>query len=84
MDWHGLVSITQAQAKERGRADVHRNFYAQVKLNSYFLYNPHILNIDALSGALFTLRTQYNQTQYDEGARDGLDIWYLGIMLSGF
>ena len=31
MDWHGLVSITKTQAKERGRADVHRNFYAQVR-----------------------------------------------------
>ena len=31
MDWHGLVSISEAQAKERGRADVHRNFYAQVR-----------------------------------------------------
>ena len=36
MDWHGLVSITQAQAKERGRADVHRNFYAQVSFDSNF------------------------------------------------
>ena len=32
MDWHGLVSISEAQAKERGRADVYRNFYAQVRL----------------------------------------------------
>ena len=36
MDWHGLVSITQAQAKERGRADVYRNFYAQVSFDSNF------------------------------------------------
>ena len=36
MDWHGLVSITQAQVKERGRADVHRNFYAQVSFWDIF------------------------------------------------
>ena len=38
--------------------------------------NPHIANIDAISGVLFTLRIQYEytQTQYDEGARDGIDI----------
>ena len=32
MDWHGLVSISEDQAKERGRADVYRNFYSQVRL----------------------------------------------------
>ena len=39
--------------------------------------NPHISNIDAISGALFTLRIQYEytQTQCDEGTRDGIDIW---------
>ena len=44
-------------------------------------YNPHIANIDAISGALFTMRIQYEctQTQCDEGARDGNDIWYMGI-----
>ena len=44
-------------------------------------YNPHIPNIDAISGALFTLRIQYEytQTRCDEGARDGIDIWYMGI-----
>ena len=38
-------------------------------------------NIDAISGALFTLTIQYEytQTQCDEGARDGIDIWYMGI-----
>ena len=32
-----------------------------------YTYNPHIPNIDAISGALFTLRIQYEytQTQYD-------------------
>ena len=41
----------------------------------------HIPNIDAFSGALFTLRIQYEyaQTQCDEGARDGIDIWYMKI-----
>ena len=34
-------------------------------------YNPHIPNTDAISGALFTLIIQ---TQYDEGAKDGIDI----------
>ena len=31
--------------------------------------------------ALSTLRIQYEyaQTQCDEGARDGVDIWYMGI-----
>ena len=37
--------------------------------------------IAAISGALFPLRIQYEftQTQCDEGARDGIDIWYMGI-----
>ena len=44
--------------------------------------NPHIPNIDAISGSLFTLRIQYKrpQTQCDEGARDGIDVWYMGII----
>ena len=44
--------------------------------------NPHILIIDAISGALFTLRIQYGytRTQCDEGARDGIDNWYMGII----
>ena len=43
----------------------------------------HRPNIDVISGALFTLRIQYEyytQTQCDEGARDGIDIWYMGII----
>ena len=46
------------------------------------LGNPHIPNIDAISGALFTLRIQYEftQTQCDDGARDGIDIGYMGII----
>ena len=37
--------------------------------------------IAAISGALFPLRIQYEftQTQRNEGARDGIDIWYMGI-----
>ena len=43
----------------------------------------HIPNIDAISGALFKLRIQYEytQTQCDEGARDGTDIWCIGIII---
>ena len=43
--------------------------------------NSNIPNIDAISGALFILRIQYEyaQTQCDEGARDDIDIWYMGI-----
>ena len=46
--------------------------------------NPHIPNINAISGALFTLRIQYEYTQIhcDEGARDGIDIWYMGIIIN--
>ena len=42
----------------------------------FILYNPNIPNIDAFSGALFTLRIQYEYTQVqcDEVARDGIDI----------
>ena len=46
--------------------------------------NPYLPNIDAISGALFTLRIQfeYTQTQCDEGARDGINIWLMGIIRS--
>ena len=45
--------------------------------------NSHLPNIDAISGALFTLRIQYGftLTQCDEGAKDGIDIWFMGIIL---
>ena len=45
------------------------------------MYSPHIPNIASISGALCTLRIQYEytQTRCDEGARDGIDIWYMGI-----
>ena len=41
----------------------------------------HIPNIDAISGALFILRItyEYTQIQCDEGARNGIDIWYTRI-----
>ena len=46
-------------------------------------YKPHMSNIDAISGALFTLRIQYEytQSQCDKGARDGIDIQYMGIII---
>ena len=46
------------------------------------IHNPYIPNIEVISGALFTLRIQYEytQTQCDEGARDGNDIRYMGII----
>ena len=45
--------------------------------------NSDISNIDAICGALFTLTIQYEytQTQCDEGASDGIDIWYMGIII---
>ena len=53
-----------------------------IKFGSTINCKPHISNIVAISGALFTLRIQYEytQTQYDEGARDGIDIWYMRII----
>ena len=49
----------------------------------FISYNPHIPNIDAISGAPYTLRIQYEctQTQCDEGARDDINIWYMGIKI---
>ena len=40
-------------------------------------YNPHIPNIDAISGALFTVRIQYEKLNV---MRDGIDTWYMGII----
>ena len=50
----------------------------------YLGYKTHIPNIDAISGALFTLRIQheYTQTQCHEGARDIINIRYMGITIS--
>ena len=47
--------------------------------------NPHIPNIHAISGVLFTLRIQfeYTQTQCDEGARDSIDILIWGLLFFG-
>ena len=58
----------------------HFALFFYILVNYY--YNPHIPNTDAISGALFTLRIQYEytQTRCDEGARDGIDIWYMGII----
>ena len=38
-----------------------------VIISNLLWHNPHIPNIDAISGALFTMRIQceYTQTQYD-------------------
>ena len=62
--------------------DVLLNFTAN-SISKDFAGNLHIPNIDAISGALFTLRIQYEytQTQCDDGARDGIDIWLMGIIL---
>ena len=44
--------------------------------------NPHIPNIDAISGALITLSLSLLilNSQCEEGARDGIDIWCMGII----
>ena len=61
--------------------DLTANTFFAVSLN-YIDYNPHIPNNDAISGALLILRIQfeYTQTQCYEGARDGIDIWYMWII----
>ena len=48
-----------------------------------FSGNPNIPNIDAISGALITLSLTILilNSQCEEGARDGLDIWLKGITL---
>ena len=43
-------------------------------------YNPHIPNIDAISGALITLSLSILNSQCEEGAIDGIDIWYMTII----
>ena len=44
----------------------------------------HIPNIDAISGALITLSLNILilNSQCEEGARDGIVIWYMGIIWS--
>ena len=46
-------------------------------------FNPHISNIDAISGALITLSLGILilNSQCEDGAREGIDIWYMGIIL---
>ena len=46
----------------------------------------HIPNIDAISGALITLSLiiLILNSQCEEGARDGIDIWYTGIIFRNF
>ena len=58
------------------------NAYVEEAISYVAYYMGHIPNIDAISGDLFTLRIQYEytQTQCDEGARDGINIWYMGII----
>ena len=45
-------------------------------------YNPHLPNIDAISGALIkmSLSILILRSQCVEGARDSIDIWYVGII----
>ena len=45
-------------------------------------YKPHIPNIDAIPGALITLSLSILilNSQCEEGARDGIDIWYMWII----
>ena len=61
--------------------------YGFFKYRNLFLKiicNPHIPNIDAISGALSTLSLSILilNSQCEEGARDGIDIWYVGIIKS--
>ena len=43
----------------------------------------HITNIDPISSALITLSLSMLilKSQYEEGAKDGIDIWYMGIII---
>ena len=64
MDWHGLVSISEAQAKERGRADVYRNFYAQVRLtflNIFGVFDKNQNKSEKTYIQIFTGSSKYNQ-----------------------
>ena len=49
-------------------------------LFGYVPYNPHMPKIDAISGTLITLSLSILLNyQCEEGARDGIDIWYMRI-----
>ena len=56
-------------------SDTHALFLSILILNSHMPY------IDAISGALITLSLSILilNSQCEEGARDGIDIWYMGI-----
>ena len=45
-------------------------------------YNLHLPNIDAISDALITMSLSILilRSKCDEGARDSIDIWYVGII----
>ena len=49
--------------------------------NTFQKYNPHIPNIDVISDALITLSlsTLILNSLCMDGARDVIDIWYMGI-----
>ena len=61
------------------------NAYVEEAISYVAYYMGHIPNIDGISGDLFTLRIQYEytQTQCDEGAKDGIDIWYMAHIIRG-
>ena len=44
---------------------------------------PHVPNIDTISGAIITLSLSIFilNPLCEEGARDGIDIWYMGILI---
>ena len=56
------------------------NFLAPVEVSDD--YNAHIPNIDAISGALITLSLSILilNFQCEEGVKDDIDIWYMGIL----
>ena len=49
----------------------------RLRLGNYDKYNPHIPNIETISGALITLSLSILilNSQCIEGAGDGIDIW---------
>ena len=52
-------------------------------LGYFFTYNPHIPNIDAISGALISLSLSILKLNFQckEGARDGIVICYMWIIV---
>ena len=49
----------------------------------YITYKLRLPNIDAISGAHITLSLILlaPPSQYEEGARDGIDFWYMKIII---